>query len=180
MIRFDDSNILSYKLVYLNSWTSISTQNAMREELATAAIAIAIISKSKNTARKRKQKTVWVRPWLCRIILNSFKNFCQGSRSIFSGIAIFIRYDFHIPEAFVLQPFCSESYINLHFFICIHFWYWNFLPTTSFKEFRLFTEDTSLKNQSVHYQSITFLSLYLIFVILFSNIWVMGRSHFTG
>ena len=47
MIRFDDPNILTYKLAYLNSLISISTESTMSEELAAAAVVIAIISKGK-------------------------------------------------------------------------------------------------------------------------------------
>ena len=49
MIRFDVSNILTYKLAYLNSLISISTESTMSEELPAAAIVIAIISKGKNS-----------------------------------------------------------------------------------------------------------------------------------
>ena len=42
MIHFDDSNIVLYKLVHLNSLISISTESAMSKELAAAAIVIAI------------------------------------------------------------------------------------------------------------------------------------------
>ena len=73
MIRFNDRNILSYKLVYLNSLISISTASKMSEEPAAAAIAIAIISTRKSSERKRKQRTVWVKPWLCRIRPNNLK-----------------------------------------------------------------------------------------------------------
>ena len=45
----------------------------MNEELAATSVAIAIISKRKNTKRKRKRRTVWIKPWLCRIIPNNFK-----------------------------------------------------------------------------------------------------------
>ena len=45
----------------------------MSEELAAAAIVTAIISETKNTGRKRKQRTAWMKPWLCRIIENNFK-----------------------------------------------------------------------------------------------------------
>lgn len=48
IIRFDDSNIFPCDLVYLNSLLSISTKRAMREELETAAIIIAIILKKEN------------------------------------------------------------------------------------------------------------------------------------
>ena len=60
MIRFNDLNISPYTLVYLNPLMSISTDSRMSEELGATAIAIAIISKVKNTKRKRKQKTVCV------------------------------------------------------------------------------------------------------------------------
>ena len=60
MIRFDDSNI-SYKLVYLNSLISISTESTISEEPAATATAIAIIPKRKNTERKRKRRTAWVK-----------------------------------------------------------------------------------------------------------------------
>ena len=62
MIRFDVSNILTYKLAYLNSLISISTESTMSEELAAAAIVIAIISKGKNSGWKRQKRnwgTVW-------------------------------------------------------------------------------------------------------------------------
>ena len=73
MIRFDESNILLYKLVYLNSLISISTESTMSKELKAAAVVIAIILKRKNTGRIRKRRTVSVKPWLCRIIENNFK-----------------------------------------------------------------------------------------------------------
>ena len=60
MMRLDDSNILLYKFVYLNFLISVSTESTMSKELAPAAIVIEIISKVKNTGRKRKQRTVWV------------------------------------------------------------------------------------------------------------------------
>ena len=63
----------SYKVVYLHSLISISTESTMSEELAAAAIVTAIISETKNTGRKRKQRTAWMKPWLCRIIENNFK-----------------------------------------------------------------------------------------------------------
>ena len=59
MIRFDDSKILSYKLVYLNCWISIPTENVMSEELAATAIAIAIILKRKNTEQKKNEELFW-------------------------------------------------------------------------------------------------------------------------
>ena len=87
MIRFDDSKILSYKLVYLNCWISISTENVMSEELAATAIAIAIILKRKNTEQK-KRGTVLVKPWLCKIIPNNFakvlKAFSLVLRSLYA------------------------------------------------------------------------------------------------
>ena len=61
------------KLIYLNSWISISTESVMSEELAAAAIVITKISKRKNTEQKRKRRTVWVKPWLYRIIPNNSK-----------------------------------------------------------------------------------------------------------
>ena len=61
------------KLIYLNSWISISTESVMGEELAAAAIVITKISKRKNTEQKRKRRTVWVKPWLYRIIPNNSK-----------------------------------------------------------------------------------------------------------
>ena len=73
MIRFDDSTILSYKLVYLNSLISISAESTMSEKLTATTNAIVIIPKRKNTKRKTKRKTVWVKLCLCRIIPNNFK-----------------------------------------------------------------------------------------------------------
>ena len=73
MIRFDNSNILLYKHVYLNALISISTESTMREELAAIATAIAIIPKRKNTERRRKRRTTWVKLWLCRKFPISFK-----------------------------------------------------------------------------------------------------------
>ena len=72
-ILFDDSNILSYKPVYLNSLVSIWTESTMSEELTAVATAIVIISKRKNTERKRKRRTALVKLWLCRKIPNNFK-----------------------------------------------------------------------------------------------------------
>ena len=72
-ILFDDSNILSYKPVYLNSLVSIWTESTMSEELTAVATAIVIISKRKNTERKRKWRTALVKLWLCRKIPNNFK-----------------------------------------------------------------------------------------------------------
>ena len=45
---------------------SISTKSTMSEELVAAAIATTIISKRRSAERKRKRKTVWVTPCVCR------------------------------------------------------------------------------------------------------------------
>ena len=55
------------------SLISVSVENTMSEKLAAAAIVIAIISKRKKHRTKKKTETVWVKPWLCRIIENYFK-----------------------------------------------------------------------------------------------------------
>ena len=63
VIRFDDLNI--HKLNHVTFLISISTETTMMsEELVDAAIIVAIFSKRKNTERKRKRGTVWVKPWL--------------------------------------------------------------------------------------------------------------------
>ena len=49
MIRLKDSTILLYRLVYLNSFISISTESTVSEELAVTAAANVKISKRKNT-----------------------------------------------------------------------------------------------------------------------------------
>ena len=56
MIRFDDSNIFSYKLIYLNPLISISIENTMSEKLAAIATAIAIIQKEEALNEKENKK----------------------------------------------------------------------------------------------------------------------------
>ena len=56
MIRFDYSNILSYKLAYSNSLISISTKSVMSKELAAAAIVISITSKRKILGEKENEE----------------------------------------------------------------------------------------------------------------------------
>ena len=80
----------AYKLVYLNSLIAISTDTTMSEEPGATAIAIAVNPKIKNTKRKRKRRTVRMKPWLCRIVPNNFKEFRQGSQSIFSRLCVLI------------------------------------------------------------------------------------------
>ena len=52
MIRFNDSNIFSYKLIYLNLLISISIENTVSEKLGAIATAIAIIQKEKALNEK--------------------------------------------------------------------------------------------------------------------------------
>ena len=59
MIRFDESNKLLYKFVYLNSLISISTESTMGKELAAAAIVIAIIQKGKTQDEKENEEQFW-------------------------------------------------------------------------------------------------------------------------
>ena len=56
MIRFDYSNILSYKLAYSNSLISISTKSVMSKELTAAAIVISITSKRKILGEKENEE----------------------------------------------------------------------------------------------------------------------------
>ena len=56
MIKFDDSHIFSYKLIYLNPLISISIENTMSEKLAAIATAIAIIQKEEALNEKENKK----------------------------------------------------------------------------------------------------------------------------
>ena len=56
MIKFDDSHIFSYKLIYLNSLISISIESTMSEKLAAIATATAIIQKEKTLNEKENKK----------------------------------------------------------------------------------------------------------------------------
>ena len=133
----------------------------MSKELAAAAIVIAIISKRKNTGRNRKRRTVWVKPWLCRLIENNFKLFRQGSLALpslyhlashptnicFSAI---LQRKLHLLPLFYLHPFVMLKFSPY----CI-------LPRVPFIYRRCL-----IKKPISNYQSMTFVSLNLIFVIL--------------
>ena len=75
-------------------------------------------------------------------------------------IAIFL-----ISQALTFLPFSYESFNYLEFFILIHLML-EFSPYYVLRRVDLFTEDISLKIQSINYQSVIFGILYLIFGIL--------------
>ena len=63
MIRFDDFNILSHKLVHLSFLISIPTESSISEEVSAATIVIAIISKTEKQYLQGKLDLVPLSCW---------------------------------------------------------------------------------------------------------------------